>query len=76
MVVSEENGTISLAHAGSIERDITPDYLRERLSELLRSYVPPAALPTPIAQPGAENERPMSSPKLERAGDPGLNPGG
>jgi diadenylate cyclase len=76
VVVSEENGAISVAHAGNIERDITPDYLRERLSELLRSYVPPAALPTPITQPGAENERPLSSPKLERAGDPGLNPGG
>jgi diadenylate cyclase len=46
VVVSEENGAISIAAGGAIERDITVEYLRERLSELLRRYVPTAALPT------------------------------
>src|SRR4051794_1361655 len=46
VIVSEETGYISLAVAGNIERDITVEYLRERLSELLRRYVPPSALPT------------------------------
>jgi diadenylate cyclase len=49
VIVSEETGSISLAVAGHIERDITVEYLRERLSELLHAYVPSAALPTPIA---------------------------
>ena len=48
VIVSEETGSISLALAGHIERDITVEYLRERLSELLHAYVPAAALPTPI----------------------------
>jgi diadenylate cyclase len=46
VIVSEETGTISIAVAGNIERDVTVEYLRERLSELLRRYVPPTALPT------------------------------
>lgn len=49
VVVSEENGAISIAAGGAIERDITVEYLRERLSELLRRYVPAAALPTPVS---------------------------
>jgi len=48
VVVSEENGAISIAAGGAIERDITVEYLRERLSELLRRYVPTAALPTTV----------------------------
>ena len=48
VVVSEETGSISLTVAGHIERDITVETLRERLSELLQAYVPPATLPTPI----------------------------
>src|SRR5215469_2848018 len=48
VVVSEENGAISIAAGGAIERDITVEYLRERLSEVLRRYVPPAALPTAV----------------------------
>jgi diadenylate cyclase len=51
VIVSEENGTISLAVAGNFERDITVEQLRERLSTLLRRYVPPVTLPTPIPQP-------------------------
>ncbi len=48
VVVSEETGSISMAVAGAIERDITVEYLRERLSEVLRRYVPTAALPTTV----------------------------
>jgi diadenylate cyclase len=48
IVVSEETGAISIAVAGAIESDITPEYLRERLSEVLRRYVPQAVLPTTI----------------------------
>jgi diadenylate cyclase len=49
VIVSEETGAISLAVAGKIERDLTVEELRERLSGLLRRYVPPSTLPTPIA---------------------------
>ena len=48
VVVSEETGSISVAVGGSIERDITVEYLRERLSELLRRYVPASTLPTAV----------------------------
>ncbi len=48
VVVSEETGSISIAVGGQIERDITVEYLRERLSEVLRRYVPAATLPTII----------------------------
>lgn len=72
VIVSEETGAISMAVAGKIERDITPDYLRDRLSELLRRHVRSTTLPTPITEP--TDERPLappSSPRLERAGDSG-----
>jgi diadenylate cyclase len=48
VVVSEETGSISIAVGGAIERDITVEYLRERLSELLRRYVPASTLPTAV----------------------------
>ncbi len=48
VVVSEETGSISIAVGGAIERDITVEYLRERLSEVLRRYVPAATLPTTV----------------------------
>ena len=48
VVVSEETASISIAVGGSIERDIAVEYLRERLSELLRRYVPSATLPTTV----------------------------
>ena len=50
VIVSEENGSIALALGGKIERDLTVEGLRQRLSELLQAYLPPAALPTPIAE--------------------------
>lgn len=46
VIVSEETGAISVAVAGQIERDITPDELRERLSVLLHRHVPATTLPT------------------------------
>jgi diadenylate cyclase len=48
VIVSEETGAISLAVGGKIERDLTVEQLRERLGALLRRYVPPSTLPTPI----------------------------
>jgi diadenylate cyclase len=48
VIVSEETGSISLAVGGKIERDLSVEHLRERLGELLRRYVPPSTLPTPI----------------------------
>ncbi len=61
VIVSEETGAISLAVGGSIERDLTVEYLRERLSELLRRYVPPATLPTATENGTTEEERPPRS---------------
>jgi len=58
VVVSEENGAISLAVGGAIEHDITVEYLRERLSELLRRYVPPATLPTKVTDRELAPEEP------------------
>ncbi|MGH9515493.1 MAG: diadenylate cyclase CdaA [Terriglobales bacterium] len=49
IIVSEETGSISLAVAGTIERDLTVEELRDRMSKLLRRYVPPTPLPTPIS---------------------------
>src|SRR5207253_1601141 len=49
IIVSEETGGISLAIAGGIERDLTVEQLRKRMSKLLHRYVPPTALPTPIS---------------------------
>jgi len=49
VIVSEETGIISLAVSGKIERDLSVDQLRDRLGELLRRYVPPSTLPTPIS---------------------------
>jgi diadenylate cyclase len=63
VIVSEETGSISLAVAGSFERDISVEYLRERLSELLRRYVPPAALPTDL---GGPTELDRESPRISR----------
>lgn len=53
VVVSEETGSISLALAGQIERDLSIEELRQRMGGLLRRYVPQSTLPTPIS---TENE--------------------
>jgi diadenylate cyclase len=52
VIVSEETGSISMAVSGKIERDLSVEQLRDRLGELLRRYVPPSTLPTPITNPG------------------------
>ncbi len=65
VIVSEETGYISLAVAGNIERDISVEYLRERLSELLRRYVPATTLPTMSSEDATEEH----SPKLKQAGE-------
>jgi diadenylate cyclase len=59
VVVSEETGAISLAVGGNIEKDITVEELRTRLSSLLRRYVAPVTLPTTIPT-AAENGQPGS----------------
>jgi diadenylate cyclase len=46
VIVSEETGAISVAVGGQIERDISPEELRERLSILLHRHVPATTLPT------------------------------
>jgi diadenylate cyclase len=49
VIVSEETGAISVATGGTIERDLSGEQLRERLSKLLRRHMSPSALPTPIS---------------------------
>ena len=56
VIVSEETGSISLAVSGKIERDLSVDQLRDRLGELLRRYVPPSTLPTPISNDSEVSE--------------------
>jgi len=67
VIVSEETGAISLAVAGQIERELTADQLRERLSELLHRYLPPAALPTPIGNT-SENGNGFEREGMDAAG--------
>lgn len=65
VIVSEETGAISLAVGGKIERDLTVEELRARLSALLRRYVPHATLPTPIAA-GESAESDTTVPRATR----------
>ena len=48
VIVSEETGAISMAVGGKIERDLTAEQLRERLSSELRRYMAPVAMPTVV----------------------------
>jgi diadenylate cyclase len=73
VIISEETGTISMAVAGSIERDLTVERLRERLSHLLRRYAPAPSLPSPVEENFIEEEPPSS--RLSRRQDAGLRPG-
>src|SRR5947208_1839520 len=78
VIGSEETGAISLAVAAKIERDLTVEQLRERLGELLRRYVPPSTLPTPITNgseglEAADEETPRSS--FSRTVDSRAKPG-
>lgn len=76
VIVSEETGAISVAVAGNFERDITVEQLRERLSTLLRRYVPPVTLPTPIPQredPTEMSERSASYKNPDQTYTPGVD---
>jgi diadenylate cyclase len=74
VIVSEETGAISLAVGGSIERDISIEDLRARLSALLNRYVPLATLPTPITHSteGALDEASDSGSAPRRSSEQGL----
>jgi diadenylate cyclase len=70
VIVSEETGAISLAVGGKIERDLTVEQLRERLGGLLRRYVPPSTLPTPITNSSAALDTEPETPRaLSRTAD-------
>ncbi len=73
VISSEETGTISMAVAGSIERELTVERLRERLSALLRRYAPTPTLPSPVEESFIEEEPPSSH--LSRRQDAGLRTG-
>jgi diadenylate cyclase len=55
VIVSEETGAISMAAGGTIERDMTVEQLRERLSNELRRYMAPVALPTAVTRSDDSN---------------------
>ncbi len=67
VIVSEETGGISVAHRGGIERDLAPEQLRERISELLRRYIPRTTLPTVETErelaTGDQNHKPAGHDK-------------
>jgi diadenylate cyclase len=69
VVISEETGLISIAVGGTIERELTVERLRERLSTLLRRYAPTATLPTPVEDHFGEEE--SSSSHVSRRHDAG-----
>ncbi len=73
VIISEETGTISMAVAGTIERELTVERLRERLSALLRRYAPAPTLPSPVEESFIEEVPPSSH--LSRRQDAGLRPG-
>jgi len=65
VIVSEETGSISVAIGGHIERDLTVERLRERLSSLLRRYAPAPSLPSALDD-FVEDEPPSSHPSARR----------
>jgi diadenylate cyclase len=69
VIISEETGTISVAVAGTIERDLTVERLRERLSNLLRRYAPAHTLPSAMEESFVEEE--SSTPQISRRQDAG-----
>jgi diadenylate cyclase len=76
VIVSEETGAISLAVSGKIERDLSLEQLRERLGTLLRRYVAPSTLPTPISpvdEAAQEESTRAVSPRGDSRLDSGLN---
>jgi diadenylate cyclase len=73
VIISEETGTISMAVAGTIERDLTVERLRERLSHLLRRYAPAHSLPSAVEEGFAEEETAHS--EMGRRPDAGMRKG-
>ena len=74
VICSEETGAISFAVAGKIERDLTADQLRERLSAELRRHITPATLPTTIAGTPEDDlafDSPLADPSPQRKSDSG-----
>ncbi len=74
VIVSEETGAISVAVGGHIERDLTVERLRERLSSLLRRYAPAPSLPSGMENSFVEDE-PSSSHSSARRRDSGAHTG-
>jgi diadenylate cyclase len=72
VIISEETGIISVAVAGSVERELTLERLRERLSHLLRRYAPAPSLPSPAEESFVEEEPPSS---FSRRQDASVRPG-
>ena len=69
-------GAEFLKYTGSAyQRDITVEQLRERLSTLLRRYVPPVTLPTPIPhiEEATESERSSSCKNPDQTYTPGVD---
>ncbi len=73
VIISEETGTISMAVGGNIDRELTVERLRERLSALLHRYAPTPTLPSPVEESFVEEEPPSS--QLSRRQDASLRPG-
>jgi len=69
VIISEETGVISVAVAGTIERELTVERLRERLSNLLRRYAPAPTLPGAMEESFVEEE--SSSSQISRRQDAG-----
>ncbi len=63
VIVSEETGAISLAVGGRVERELSAEQLRDRLSSELRRYMAPVALPTAVP---ADSEEGLESPLRAR----------
>src|SRR5271157_703080 len=61
VIISEETGTISMAVGGKIERDLTVEQLRERMSSELRRYMSPVGLPT-VGPQSDESDGAQESP--------------
>ena len=53
VIVSEETGGISIAVGGQVERDMTPERLRERLAELLSRYGPQSSSSSATSHAGS-----------------------
>ena len=74
VIVSEETGSIGVAIGGHIERDLTVERLRERLSSLLRRYAPAPNMPSALDDSFVEDE-PPSSHSAVRQQDSGARTG-